>query len=1057
MAAVFLDVFYHTRRHDLVLKMLHALFEYTTVAAHFGLVDQVNHIVVKLCAFFQRHSSELLHLPPNYHLSADIEAAAEEEQLPRYGVSAVFDENIFTNSALLHAGMRQQSALAAGHSTQSRSILALQLVFRLARTLGNQLSAAWRNIVVVMIQLLHMKLLPEQLYLDVATTAGQHILAATGGQCAGVYDLDFDADDAVEEVVSAPSAQKTDNEQQQEGGSGLWGWLGWSSGSREDASSLASDDSSDEESHVLTGSSAIKSAIASFHLEELFAISMNFNTSTLEHLLVAILACRASKTTRRLNDHVGRTGASSSTTTAAGGRSASTASAAFTTLDSTWILCTRLLALVAGANPHRVHLVWPPLHLNLKQLFESSTYLIDQSLGASDPLQKDLGTSELVTLFPELRWVKTGTQLLFEFALETFLPQPLAAMQASSIEAGSSTNTSADHAGIREGDTVLPIRRRKLRKRKIDESRLQEVLELVRTTFIPVASPTGAAVDSQGHSSAPELVAAFCGRCVISGLQAMLCRLTAIVDDDQRVPQGRAGTDSPLTSQLRRVRQSVLGVLVDFISSATGLQSQATVDDNENDLLEATGASNTSGNLTNDSQNSKPLAASWLPQHRLWTILQQNFAVHTWGMESICIDLQLQLLSALFRWGSVRPRVRTKRDMEANRPAQSGLDRATETAAGFMRVVFSRLKTGFESSTNTAEGVGSATSFRSTARSSLIRVFETIVRLIHDTISRFNSAPPQMSTLVSLIGEGIVVTTASSASADNEVAAQSEYLRAVFARVLFPLVDVASHTHSSEQLQLRAFSLLSSVTLHHIEVIRSMRNPTFQALWLKLVGRFANSLQSQGRESKPSHAFSEAMGETLKNLILVMLSSRVFEDIFARTGENILLPTWSVLDMLVPTLRKSIEATGVDINIGTTGGSNEGGEGVGSDRTATEGASGITNAPPVLKQPPQINQPTFPIGCRIECRFNGEATYYPGHVAGVHDDNTVDIEYDDGDREFHVNPALCRRLRPRESKVSRASNGHAPALAAQTQADQVPAPLSARTPLEAQSAAHQEF
>jgi hypothetical protein len=46
LMAVFLDVFYGTRRHDLVLKMLHALFEYATVAAHFGLTDQVSAIVI---------------------------------------------------------------------------------------------------------------------------------------------------------------------------------------------------------------------------------------------------------------------------------------------------------------------------------------------------------------------------------------------------------------------------------------------------------------------------------------------------------------------------------------------------------------------------------------------------------------------------------------------------------------------------------------------------------------------------------------------------------------------------------------------------------------------------------------------------------------------------------------------------------------------------------------------------------------------------------------------------------------------------------------------------
>ena len=57
-----------------------------------------------------------------------------------------------------------------------------------------------------------------------------------------------------------------------------------------------------------------------------------------------------------------------------------------------------------------------------------------------------------------------------------------------------------------------------------------------------------------------------------------------------------------------------------------------------------------------------------------------------------------------------------------------------------------------------------------------------------------------------------------------------------------------------------------------------------------------------------------------------------------------------------------------------------------------------------------INAPTFAIGDKIEARYGGGETYYPGTIGFVHIENsTCDIMYDDGDGESGVAFDLIRK------------------------------------------------
>jgi hypothetical protein len=54
---------------------------------------------------------------------------------------------------------------------------------------------------------------------------------------------------------------------------------------------------------------------------------------------------------------------------------------------------------------------------------------------------------------------------------------------------------------------------------------------------------------------------------------------------------------------------------------------------------------------------------------------------------------------------------------------------------------------------------------------------------------------------------------------------------------------------------------------------------------------------------------------------------------------------------------------------------------------------------------------TFPAGSFVEGRFGGKEAWFPGRIARVHGNGTVDIHYDDGDKERAIDPASGRRVR----------------------------------------------
>ncbi|KAG1704562.1 hypothetical protein DVH05_005493 [Phytophthora capsici] len=56
-------------------------------------------------------------------------------------------------------------------------------------------------------------------------------------------------------------------------------------------------------------------------------------------------------------------------------------------------------------------------------------------------------------------------------------------------------------------------------------------------------------------------------------------------------------------------------------------------------------------------------------------------------------------------------------------------------------------------------------------------------------------------------------------------------------------------------------------------------------------------------------------------------------------------------------------------------------------------------------------EPEFTRGDRVEARFGGQTSYYPGTIERVHPNGSCDISYDDGDEEERVSPNLIRILK----------------------------------------------
>ena len=59
----------------------------------------------------------------------------------------------------------------------------------------------------------------------------------------------------------------------------------------------------------------------------------------------------------------------------------------------------------------------------------------------------------------------------------------------------------------------------------------------------------------------------------------------------------------------------------------------------------------------------------------------------------------------------------------------------------------------------------------------------------------------------------------------------------------------------------------------------------------------------------------------------------------------------------------------------------------------------------------------FTKGQAIEARYKGRSTYYSGIILNVNDDNTYDVNYNDGEQELNV-PFELIRLVEKEDPVS---------------------------------------
>ena len=86
----------------------------------------------------------------------------------------------------------------------------------------------------------------------------------------------------------------------------------------------------------------------------------------------------------------------------------------------------------------------------------------------------------------------------------------------------------------------------------------------------------------------------------------------------------------------------------------------------------------------------------------------------------------------------------------------------------------------------------------------------------------------------------------------------------------------------------------------------------------------------------------------------------------------------------------------------------------------------------------------FSVSERVECRYGGGETYYPGSIAAVNEDGTYRIRYDDGDVESNVDASFIRRATGSDAAAHVPSNGVEAAAGAQTDKATSPAPLPPR-------------
>uniref|UniRef100_A0A452HN24 Golgi-specific brefeldin A-resistance guanine nucleotide exchange factor 1 n=1 Tax=Gopherus agassizii TaxID=38772 RepID=A0A452HN24_9SAUR len=127
-----------------------------------------------------------------------------------------------------------------------------------------------------------------------------------------------------------------------------------------------------------------------------------------------------------------------------------------------------------------------------------------------------------------------------------------------------------------------------------------------------------------------------------------------------------------------------------------------------------------------------------------------------------------------------------------------------------------------------------------------------------------------------------------------------------FNKVLFPLLTKLLENVSPadvggmEETRMRASTLLSKVFLQHLSPLLSLT--TFAALWLTILD-FMDKYMHAGS----SDLLSEAIPESLKNMLLVMDTAGIFHSADSRTGYSDLWEiTWERIDCFLPRLRDEL-------------------------------------------------------------------------------------------------------------------------------------------------------
>ncbi|KAM3913689.1 Golgi-specific brefeldin A-resistance guanine nucleotide exchange factor 1 isoform 5-T5 [Leptodactylus fuscus] len=129
---------------------------------------------------------------------------------------------------------------------------------------------------------------------------------------------------------------------------------------------------------------------------------------------------------------------------------------------------------------------------------------------------------------------------------------------------------------------------------------------------------------------------------------------------------------------------------------------------------------------------------------------------------------------------------------------------------------------------------------------------------------------------------------------------------ACFNKVLFPLLTKLLENISPadvggmEETRMRASTLLSKVFLQHLSPLLSLS--TFAALWLTIL-EFMDKYMHAGS----SDLLTEAIPESLKNMLLVMDTAGIFHSADSRTGYSDLWEiTWERIDCFLPRLREEL-------------------------------------------------------------------------------------------------------------------------------------------------------